>query len=103
MDYQQGPLQADVAELADALDLGSSGVTRGGSSPLIRSTQPVRSLSRSGCYFVGCARFRRRSLHQLPRFSCHSYGAIQNTDFHTTVSSRGDQPIGGRRGGWRER
>jgi hypothetical protein len=28
---------ADVAELVDALDLGSSGVTRGGSSPLIRT------------------------------------------------------------------
>jgi hypothetical protein len=27
---------ADVAELADAHDLGSCGVTRGGSSPLIR-------------------------------------------------------------------
>ena len=28
---------ADVAELADALDLGSSGHTRAGSSPVIRS------------------------------------------------------------------
>ena len=28
---------ADVAELADAHDLGSCGVTRGGSSPLIRT------------------------------------------------------------------
>ena len=28
--------KADVAELADAHDLGSCGVTRGGSSPLIR-------------------------------------------------------------------
>jgi hypothetical protein len=28
---------ADVAELADALDLGSSGVTRGGSTPSIRT------------------------------------------------------------------
>ena len=28
---------ADVAELADALDLGSSAVRRGGSSPLIRT------------------------------------------------------------------
>ena len=30
-------LNADVAELADALDLGSSGVTRGGSTPFIRT------------------------------------------------------------------
>ena len=29
--------KADVAELADAHDLGSCGVTRGGSSPLIRT------------------------------------------------------------------
>ena len=36
-----GPLLfADVAELVDALDLGSSGVTRGGSSPLIRTIAP---------------------------------------------------------------
>ena len=28
---------ANVAELADALDLGSSGATRGGSSPLVRT------------------------------------------------------------------
>jgi hypothetical protein len=30
--------RADVAELADALDLGSSAARRGGSSPLIRTT-----------------------------------------------------------------
>ena len=30
--------KADVAELADAHDLGSCGVTRGGSSPLIRTS-----------------------------------------------------------------
>ena len=29
--------QADVAELADALDLGSSALRRGGSSPFIRT------------------------------------------------------------------
>ena len=29
-------ITADVAELADAHDLGSCGATRGGSSPLIR-------------------------------------------------------------------
>ena len=34
-------LQANVAELVDALDLGSSGVTREGSSPSFR-TRPVR-------------------------------------------------------------
>ena len=31
--------KADVAELADAHDLGSCGVTRGGSSPLIRTNK----------------------------------------------------------------
>ena len=31
-------LTAKVAELVDALDLGSSGVTRGGSSPPFRTT-----------------------------------------------------------------
>ena len=30
--------KADVAELADAHDLGSCGATRGGSSPLIRTS-----------------------------------------------------------------
>ena len=32
-----GDLFADVAELADALDLGSSVVRRGGSIPLVRT------------------------------------------------------------------
>lgn len=32
---------ADVAELVDAPDLGSGGVTRGGSSPFIRTTPPA--------------------------------------------------------------
>jgi hypothetical protein len=36
--WQIEKYQADVAELADALDLGSSGVTRGGSTPSIRTT-----------------------------------------------------------------
>jgi hypothetical protein len=35
--FLMGPENADVAELVDALDLGSSGVTRGGSSPFIRT------------------------------------------------------------------
>ncbi len=35
--FYKGLQAAAVAELADALDLGSSGVTRGGSSPLSRS------------------------------------------------------------------
>ena len=45
-----GPLLfADVAELVDALDLGSSGVTRGGSSPLIRTIAPMsRARARMG-------------------------------------------------------
>ncbi len=30
-------LRADMAELADALDLGSSGNTRAGSTPVIRT------------------------------------------------------------------
>ena len=34
---------ADVAELEDALDLGSSGVIRGGSTPSIRTRQNLRS------------------------------------------------------------
>ena len=33
-----GSRRADVAELVDALDLGSSAARRGGSSPLIRTT-----------------------------------------------------------------
>lgn len=38
---------ADVAELADALDLGSSGATRAGSIPVIRiSIHPSRSIAR---------------------------------------------------------
>ena len=35
--YKSLKNKADVAELADAHDLGSCGVTRGGSSPLIRT------------------------------------------------------------------
>ena len=34
-----GSSRAKVAELADALDLGSSGVSRGGSSPPFRTTR----------------------------------------------------------------
>ena len=37
---------AGVAELADALDLGSSGATRGGSSPLTRTNYLNSCLSR---------------------------------------------------------
>lgn len=33
-----------MAELADALDLGSSGVTRAGSSPVIRRKKPQLDL-----------------------------------------------------------
>ena len=33
------PLQADMAELADALDSGSSEATRAGSTPVIRTKQ----------------------------------------------------------------
>lgn len=32
--------KADVAKLVDALDLGSSGATHGGSSPSIRTPEP---------------------------------------------------------------
>lgn len=35
-------ISADVAELEDALDLGSSGVIRGGSTPSIRTRQNLR-------------------------------------------------------------
>ena len=38
-------LRADMAELADALDLGSSGESRAGSSPVIR-TKAKRSAQR---------------------------------------------------------
>ena len=38
---------ADVAELVDALDLGSSAVRRGGSSPLIR-TKPALAFALGG-------------------------------------------------------
>ena len=37
---------AAVAELVDALDLGSSGVTRGGSSPLSRTKSMIASIAR---------------------------------------------------------
>ena len=41
--------RADVAELVDALDLGSSAERRGGSSPLIRTTLWAgQSVTRSG-------------------------------------------------------
>ncbi len=36
-------LKAGVAELADALDLGSSDASRGGSSPSARTTLPSRT------------------------------------------------------------
>ena len=37
---RSGRLRADVAELADALDLGSSSERSGGSSPLVRTSSP---------------------------------------------------------------
>ena len=52
---------ADVAELVDALDLGSSAERRGGSSPFIRTkiavfeARTVASASRSGRARAGCA------------------------------------------------
>ena len=36
--------EADVAELADALDLGSSALRRGGSSPFIRICHKTNTL-----------------------------------------------------------
>ena len=39
--YQFGQRLAKVAELVDALDLGSSGVTRGSSSLPFRTTDPA--------------------------------------------------------------
>ena len=39
--YQFGKRLAKVAELVDALDLGSSGVTRGSSSLPFRTTDPA--------------------------------------------------------------
>ena len=43
---------ARVAELADALDLGSSGVTRRGSTPLSRTTLHFSSTRHSPTYFL---------------------------------------------------
>ena len=40
-------IAANVAELVDALDLGSSGETRGGSSPSIRTNHKERTLTNS--------------------------------------------------------
>ena len=34
-------MDASVAELVDALDLGSSGATRGGSTPFARTNQQI--------------------------------------------------------------
>jgi len=40
--HKQVGTDADVAELVDALDLGSSAARRGGSSPLIRTSPPLQ-------------------------------------------------------------
>jgi hypothetical protein len=46
---------ARVAELADALDLGSSGETRAGSTPVSRTSPFVaRSYNESLPFFLGC-------------------------------------------------
>ena len=47
--HESGQQYADMAELADALDLGSSGYPRAGSSPVIRSLE--------SCSFAETARF----------------------------------------------
>jgi hypothetical protein len=44
---------AKVAELADALDLGSSGETRGGSSPPFRTIHLLSASARLGLPFAG--------------------------------------------------
>lgn len=46
---------ADMAELADALDLGSSGATRAGSIPVIRTKQSllVENLLPTGFSYLG--------------------------------------------------
>ena len=45
-----------MAELADALDLGSSGISRAGSSPVIR-TKTEASKKPSAMRFFGCFLF----------------------------------------------
>ena len=53
-----------MAELADALDLGSSGLSRAGSSPVIRTTPAVSKLRIAGFLFYQllCPRFQRASI-----------------------------------------
>ena len=45
-----GAPYADVAELADALDSGSSGETRAGSIPVIRTYVPLAQLAEQGTF-----------------------------------------------------
>src|SRR3989344_1782144 len=52
--YWSNTIAANVAELVDALDLGSSGETRGSSSLPIRTTIP--GFSPQSCKFLACPR-----------------------------------------------
>ena len=46
--HQGPPLLASVAKLADALDLGSSALRRGGSSPFTRTIKKLKALKIQG-------------------------------------------------------
>ena len=43
---------ADVAELADALDLGSSAARHGGSNPLVRTKDDEQKPGKSGLFLL---------------------------------------------------
>ena len=49
-------LNADVAKLVDALDLGSSAARRGGSSPSIRTTRNAIQVIRNRIYLTKLGR-----------------------------------------------
>ena len=63
---------ARVAELVDALDLGSSGVTCRGSSPLSRTTiiEDARNMVRNGSELGMCLEIKKIII----RFSAHGRG-----------------------------
>lgn len=50
--HQGPPLLASVAKLADALDLGSSALRRGGSSPFTRTIKKLKALKIQGFFIL---------------------------------------------------
>lgn len=59
------PLDADMAKLVDALDLGSSVERRGGSSPSIRTKTKIKKCIKANCSVLfKVARCRNGSLYE---------------------------------------